>query len=594
MKRRMLFSVVLSFAGLFALLAAVGGVAQASVPDLIQAPTVCSPAIVVTSPLDSGAGTLRQAIADVCAEGTITFAGDYTITLGSELTISQSLFLDGLGRSITLSGGGTSRVFSVTASATFTLQHLIVTQGYADQGGGLYNNGGVVVITATRFFSNSASNMGGGIYNFSGTLTLQGSTLAENAAPAGGGLFNYYSALTVQNSTLVGNRAEEGGGILSNYALITLTHSTLSENLASTRSGGGLHVNHGVVLVQNSTLAGNSAANYMGGGIYNNDVRLTVANSTFTGNSARWGGGINNFTGTVLVQNSTFYTNAAVVYGGGILNSNLLTVSNSTFSENSAVVGGGLFVSGLGLLVVQNSTLSGNAASSSGDGIYNNNASLDVSNTVIANSVHGEDCSGAGTFNVSDHNLMEATGNNACDLISGVDGSLTGIDPLLAPLGDYGGATQTFALLPGSRAINAGNAASCLPIDQRGRGRVGACDMGAYESQGFTLTKADGDHQATTLNTAFARPLRVTLSETGASGLPGAIITFTAPLNGASLALPIVVTATTDRSGSVAIAVTANNTLGLYPVTASAADVVTTTFTLMNARQLFLPLINQD
>ena len=38
----------------------------------------------------------------------------------------------------------------------------------------------------------------------------------------------------------------------------------------------------------------------------------------------------------------------------------------------------------------------------------------------------------------------------------------------LAPLGDYGGPTQTMALLPGSPAIGAGIAVSGVTTDQRG------------------------------------------------------------------------------------------------------------------------------
>ncbi len=63
-------------------------------------------------------------------------------------------------------------------------------------------------------------------------------------------------------------------------------------------------------------------------------------------------------------------------------------------------------------------------------------------------------------------------------------------DPKLAPLADYGGPTQTFALLADSPAIDAVPAGSCsVGVDQRGalRPRDGNldgaayCDAGAYE-----------------------------------------------------------------------------------------------------------------
>jgi hypothetical protein len=64
-------------------------------------------------------------------------------------------------------------------------------------------------------------------------------------------------------------------------------------------------------------------------------------------------------------------------------------------------------------------------------------------------------------------------------------------NPLLGPLGDNGGPTQTHALIVGSPAIDAGDDAACTGppvsgIDQRARLRpMGlGCDMGAYEASG--------------------------------------------------------------------------------------------------------------
>ena len=55
---------------------------------------------------------------------------------------------------------------------------------------------------------------------------------------------------------------------------------------------------------------------------------------------------------------------------------------------------------------------------------------------------------------------------------------------MLGPLSDNGGPTQTFALLPGSPAINAGDDATARARDQRGYVRNGTSDIGAYEVGG--------------------------------------------------------------------------------------------------------------
>ena len=114
------------------------------------------------------------------------------------------------------------------------------------------------------------------------------------------------------------------------------------------------------------------------------------------------------------------------------------------------------------------------------------------------------------------------------------------IDPLLAPLGDYGGPTQTMALLPGSPAIHAGSAnipgVTIPTTDQRGESRTGGVDIGDLESQGFTLTPVAGSTpQSAFINTAFTNALAVTVTANNAvEPVKGGVVTFTAPGSGAS------------------------------------------------------------
>ena len=58
------------------------------------------------------------------------------------------------------------------------------------------------------------------------------------------------------------------------------------------------------------------------------------------------------------------------------------------------------------------------------------------------------------------------------------------IDPLLGPLADNGGPTLTHAIQPGSPAVNRGDPAA-PPRDQRGYGRLGVPDVGAFEFNGI-------------------------------------------------------------------------------------------------------------
>src|SRR5262249_32818653 len=63
-------------------------------------------------------------------------------------------------------------------------------------------------------------------------------------------------------------------------------------------------------------------------------------------------------------------------------------------------------------------------------------------------------------------------------------GSVNNTDPVLSPLGDFGGPTLTMALLAGSPAVDGGDSVVFPPTDQRGHARpLGAApDIRAVES----------------------------------------------------------------------------------------------------------------
>jgi S-layer homology domain len=279
-------------------------------------------------------------------------------------------------------------------------------------------------------------NGGGGIYN-SGTLTITNSILSGSSGTLGGGIFNNGGTVIVTNSTISGNNSfqvtndEDGGGGIRNSGTLTVTASTISGN--SAKAGGGID-NSGTLTVTSSTISGNTAAKY-GGGIYNFGGNATVANTTLSGNSA----GSN---------------------GGGIFKfDTFMTITSNTIAGNTAIGGGGIYKGGGGSETVENNILANNG---------------------------GENCY-AGLINNDGNNLDSG---NSCGFGSN-NGSMSNTDPMLGPLANNGGPTQTMALLPGSPAIDAGNTSFCSSspvngVDQRGMSRPqgGGCDIGAYEYNG--------------------------------------------------------------------------------------------------------------
>ena len=65
---------------------------------------------------------------------------------------------------------------------------------------------------------------------------------------------------------------------------------------------------------------------------------------------------------------------------------------------------------------------------------------------------------------------------------------VTNLDQQLDFLYDYGGPTFTVRISQNSYAVDNGNDAFCLTTDQRHRARVGHCDIGAFELNGFVPT----------------------------------------------------------------------------------------------------------
>jgi hypothetical protein len=396
--------------------------------------------------------SIQAAVNDINCDTINVAAGTFNGVVG----ITRSLAIVGEGPGSTfVDGGGGGPNFYVSPGLTVSLESLTIFNGYHVEGTGIYNEGSRLTISNTRFMSNTATGEGGGLYNLNGQVTILNSEFVTNSAVFGGGIYNtgiitvaqtlfrgnsavnqtftlgaggglYSSGSgTVERSQFVNNRAFANGGAVSNNGNLLIRQTSIDENFAvsGTGSGGGIG-NSGGLIVISSAIINNNAID--GGGVINNGS-LAMINSTVSGNN---GNG-----------------------GGGLQNRNLATISYSTFSDNMALAGGGI------LMIT---------------------GTVNLNSTIIALNPGGGDCFIAGGVLISqDYNL---DGDNSCNLSQPND--LPGMPPLLGPLQNNGGWTQTQALMPGSPGIDGGDSATCPPGDQRGFPRpIGpACDIGAYEA----------------------------------------------------------------------------------------------------------------
>jgi hypothetical protein len=335
---------------------------------------------------------------------------------------------------------------------------------------------------------------------------------------------------------------------------------------------------NGVRVFQNDlgVTASISGLTITNGGLLNSGGTITLTNCSISQNYApAYGGGLENSRGATTLTNCTVSGNGSGISGGGLeIDFGTVTLTNCTVSGNTAYYGGGLLIGQFGTATLTNCTVSGNSAHHGG-GLYNVGTAT-LTNTIVAG--NGGDIVGSG--NVSGNYNLIGDGSG----ISGGTGNLTG-DPKLAPLDDYGGPTQTMALLPGSPAIAGGGSGVGIPTtDQRGLSRTGHDDIGAFQSQGFVIKAVKGSTpQSIQVGKPFKNPLAVMVTANNPlEPVNGGVVTFVANPNSdaASAALS---SATATISGSrAAVNATANAIPGPYTVTASASGAASTIFNLSN------------
>ncbi len=233
-------------------------------------------AVTVTTLADDGPGSLREALAIIAPEGTITFdpalaGGTVTLTSG-QLEIDRSVTVDGSDAAdLTVSGNNSSRVFQIAAGTTVTISDLTVADGSAaPQGGGILNFGilNLERMTVTNNSETSGGGAafdlgGGGIYNGDGaTLNLSDSTVSNNstAGQPGGGIYGFFnSTINIDSSTISGNVAGDVAGGIRTLGTVEMVNSTISGNTSTAWHGGAMFSTDGGVTITNSTIVGNNA-----------------------------------------------------------------------------------------------------------------------------------------------------------------------------------------------------------------------------------------------------------------------------------------------------------------------------------------------
>lgn len=278
------------------------------------------------------------------------------------------------------------------------------------------------------------------------------------------------SSLTLKGLTLTGgdgSGVEFGsGGAIYNSGTLTLVRCNITANSAF--FDGGAIYSVGTLTLTDCRLAGNSA--FYDGGAINSDGALTLTRCTLSDNFSEDGD------------------------GGAIFNlAASATLTHCTVVGNFTTQGsGGAIADHFGTLTLKHCTIVGSHCDTTktgygGGGVhtFSPEAAATITNTIVA---ANSSASGIGPDLWREHGTLLVTNSLISDgansgVVDGVNGNSVGLDPLLAPLGDYGGPTPTMALLPYSPARDAATAlVPAISSDQRGFSIVGPPDIGAYEA----------------------------------------------------------------------------------------------------------------
>ncbi|MCB9671605.1 MAG: hypothetical protein H6736_14940 [Alphaproteobacteria bacterium] len=332
----------------------------------------CDPAVPATLEVPWQIPTIGGAIAAAGADATICVApglyeerlvipaGNLAIigTAGPDATVVDA---QGLGRTVTLSGGSTEvtlrgltfrngaavgdqggNVFIGTGRPVH-LEHVVIENGIADEGGGLYADYDCrLTLTDTVVSNNYGASGGGGLFTDWGVATLTRVTLTHNSTDAtqgsdGGGMYLRADALVEDTLIADNGPADVGGGGVSSGELL-MRRTRIERNDADFRSDA-LHLAWDATL-ENVAILDNGVADWTYGALgVRGSVMVALRNVISAGNT-REGLYSSSFTSDIVldIDQCAFVGNSKGVHLSQDYGTTVATVRNTTITGNGVGV----------------------------------------------------------------------------------------------------------------------------------------------------------------------------------------------------------------------------------------------------------------
>lgn len=405
--------------------------------------------ITVTNTNDSGSGSLRAAItaANSAPGSTIVFTSGLTgtISLQSALpTILTDMTITGPGATnLTISAGSKYRIFRC-GNGTYAGQ-------YPESTGGI---GGTVTISGLTLQNgtDAADEQGGGaiLITSSANLVLTGCTLQNNETAYVGGAISNGGDAAINNCVFTGNQANAAA--IFNLGVLTLAGSSIVGNTAPLTSSAMYNEGvfdgwpaNGQVTVTDCQINNNNVSEQDGAGcVYRECGVSTFTGTTFTGNSAPLNSGFLVYNRSLLNRCAIIGNSASVGFSALETLNGMLTVQSSTIANNAGECPA--IMVAYGWTNILDSTVTGNTSTTYPGVLWlEGYGNANLTDDILYGNTYG-----SADFEL---NLWEAATDAVAVMNTDIYGGYTGqgnlnSNPLLAPLGNYGGPTETMALLP--------------------------------------------------------------------------------------------------------------------------------------------------
>lgn len=314
---------------------------------------------------DEGSNDFTSLQNSIDGGSTLLLTSDYKRVDGdSDVSITKDVTIIGNNHKIDADKKG--GIFKVNTGCTLTLIGVTLINGNNENGGAIYNEGGVLNIVNSQLINNTATKSGGAIYNTKySSIYVSGSTFDGNDLTdrnfngwGGAAIYNDGGSIIMDDCRVTNNLkniVHRGGtgnytGDLSSAALasyddgsVSITNSYFANNSGS--YGGAILFYKGVLDIKNTAFENNFAFN--GGAIDIIDGSYTISNCTFKGNTAKGTGStftnyahggalciVYETAGECVISDCIFKDNSAA-YGGAVSNSNAKFV-DCTFINNTA------------------------------------------------------------------------------------------------------------------------------------------------------------------------------------------------------------------------------------------------------------------